>query len=187
MTGLLFARPESPLAKSEIMPNMSYFNHRSGNHIDVFMAGYLQVSGTITDGALEFSVPNFDEFRQEIESMTRWRYSGGVDLVLTNARLDEERGGAFLDFSSAIAINLDDAKRIGAIDTVEMFFEKIFRYAETQSGDDPTWGFSDQAGLRAAGSALIALVLSLLPASIQQEITKTAKFCVSDIRPQPAT
>ena len=42
MVGLLFARPASPLAVSEILPNLNYYHHRSGNHIDFFCGGYGQ-------------------------------------------------------------------------------------------------------------------------------------------------
>lgn len=86
-----------------------------------------------------------------------------------------------LDFSSAISINLDKARSEKAINSVETFFENIFRYAEKQSGLDPTWGFSDQLGLKIAGSALKNVVLSILPKSLSGEARKAFHFTVKDI------
>lgn len=40
MVGILFARPDSPLAKSDIIPSMPFFHDLSDNHIDFFCAGY---------------------------------------------------------------------------------------------------------------------------------------------------
>src|SRR2546429_9877679 len=40
MVGLLFARPDVPLAEVEVVPNLDYFYYRSGKHIDFFCAGY---------------------------------------------------------------------------------------------------------------------------------------------------
>lgn len=40
MAGILFARPESPLAKSEIVNSIAYFNQLTADHIDFFCAGY---------------------------------------------------------------------------------------------------------------------------------------------------
>jgi hypothetical protein len=40
MVGILFARPDSPLAKSEIVPSMPFFHQLSDSHIDFFCAGY---------------------------------------------------------------------------------------------------------------------------------------------------
>lgn len=193
MVGILFARPSSLLAQAEIIPNLYYFHHRSGNHIDFFCGGYGQFwqdrrdefpdQKVVFRNGFEwlFSPSKFNDFRQEIESMTKWRYNGGVDLILTNAKYDKDSEKAFLDFSSAIAVNLDRAKKDGAIDNVENFFEKIFQFAENQTGNDPTWGFSTKMELKVAGSALKSVLLSLLPRALRQEVRKAIHFLVVDI------
>src|SRR5437667_12055014 len=40
MVGLLFARPDVPLAEVEVVPNLDYFHYRSGKHSDFLCAGY---------------------------------------------------------------------------------------------------------------------------------------------------
>jgi hypothetical protein len=110
-----------------------------------------------------------------------------VQLILTNARLESEFGDAYLDLSSAICTDLDEMKRVGAITSVESFFERLFRYAEKPDRINPTWGFSDKAGLKVAGSAFIALILSFLPKSLAADAVKAAHFAVRDISdPQSA-
>ena len=119
MVGLLFARPNSRLAKSDILPNLDYFHHRSGTHIDFFCAGF----GQYWEGRPEFighqrvvpgkhaawlfSPKKFDSFRQEIEGMTNWKYSGASDLLLANAYFDPSTNITDIDFSSTICCQLD--------------------------------------------------------------------------------
>jgi hypothetical protein len=195
MTGLLFAKPTSPLAAAEVIPNLDYYHHRSGDNIDFFCAGYGMYwenwKDEIPDQKIVgrgqnredwlFSNAKFNDFRKEIESMTKWEYSGGVDLILTNARYDAIKDKAHLDFATAMAMNLDKAKSDDAIVSAETFFEQIFRYADSQSGDDPTWGFSDRAGLKVAGSAFKSLILSFIPESIRVDVGKAFHFYVKDI------
>jgi len=194
LVGLLFSRPTSPLAKEEIIPNLDYFHHRSGNHVDFFCAGYGQYwqgrrdefpdqtrvgPGQHSDWL--FSAMKFNDFRGEIERMTRWRYSGAVDLILANGRYDAEQDEGHIDFSSAISCQLDKMKREGAITSVEAFFEEIFRFSETTRGRDPTWGFSDKKGIAIAGSALKRLILELLPRKIGDDLRRLEHLAVRDV------
>jgi len=194
MTGLLFARPSSPLAKDEIIPSIEYYHHRSGDRIDFFCSGY----GAYWEGLREefpdqvivapgkdpdwlFSAQKFNAFRAEIESMTMWKYSGGVDLLLANAIYDSAHQTASIDFSSLICCQLDRMKQDGAIQSVETFFERVFQFADAQSGNDPTWGFSGKQELRVAGSALKRVVLSLLPRKLGDDAARAFHFAVVDV------
>jgi|SRR2546427_6281100 len=188
MVGLLFARPESTLAKEEILPNLGYFHERSADFITVFCAGYSDYNRQEIDSEAvaevkgkqwRFSNKSFDRSRRNLEIFSKWKYSGTVELILTNARLGGDH--AILDLSSAICANLSEMKRIGAIPNVEAFFESIFRYAEKPDNVDPTWGFSDKVGIEVAGSAFKSLIISLLPKSLREDVKKAAHFAVRDI------
>ena len=97
MVGLLFARPESKLGRSEIVPSLNYFHQRADKHIHFFCVGYgaywphdfvrdAQVVTTIDGAEWSFSDRLFNEFRTELEGYTTsWHYSGGTDLILTNS------------------------------------------------------------------------------------------------------
>jgi len=160
MVGLLFARPETPFVASEIMPSFHYYHLRSGKHINFYCSGFLP-NWDLSPNPDLYSNHAFEQFRFEIEGRSTWRYSGGADLLLTNARFNGRI--AWLDFSSAISADLIKMKADGAIHSVDSFFEAIFRYSQNQDGSDPTWGFSDQQGKRVAGSAFKSLLVSLLP------------------------
>jgi hypothetical protein len=180
MVGLLFAPPGAPISKSEILPRLNDFHHRSGANIDFFCGGYgaywpdgwvpdAEVVATTTDPTYchktkwLFSSKYFNDFRQEVVLETgSWKYSGEVDLLLLNAYPDSEEL-ARLDFTGAVVLRLDQLKEDKVITSAPILFEQIFDYAERQSGDDPTWGFSDSMGLREGRSWFIELVMSLLP------------------------
>ena len=154
MVGFVFACPESALAKSEIIPQLAYWNCRSGEHIDFLFLGYNSVPQpdfvTVPvpvprGGGWYYSPKGFNNLRSEIERRTRWRYSGVCALLLTNAVSDN--GNVTIDFSSAIVCDLERMKNDQTIPGVERFFESIFTFAENADGRDPTWGFSDAKGL----------------------------------------
>src|SRR3569832_2612466 len=123
VTGLLFARPESPLAKEEVIPHIEHWHHRSDSFTDFFCAGYGAAGGPdevpadirrlddIRHVDWWYSSTAFNAFLSEIESRTKCTYRGGTDIIIANARYDSVRRAAWLDFSSSIAINLEQAKK----------------------------------------------------------------------------
>jgi hypothetical protein len=190
MVGIVFARPNSPLAKSEIIPQLNDWHFRSGEHIDFYFVGYTCPHPPV-QGYMEVSVPGrdpwlysaerFNAFRQEVESRTSWKYGGGCELLLTNARFDPKSERGSLDFLSTICCQLDAMKGDQAIQSVERFFETVFRFAESANDEDPTWGFSDSQGIEVAGSALKRVVLGLLPKGLDAEYKKAEHFAVRNV------
>jgi hypothetical protein len=190
MVGIAFARPSSPLSQKEVIPQLNDWHYRSGDHIDFYFAGYTYPH-PLVPGYIEVPIPGsepwlysaerFDAFRQEIESATTWRSSGSCELLLTNARFNINTERAYLDFSSMIRCQLDAMKNDKAIQSIERFFESVFRFAETTNDDDPTWGFSDAQGIEIAGSALKRVVLSLLPKRLDADYKKAEHFVVRDV------
>ena len=189
LVGLLFARPSSPLAKAEILPAVADWHYRSGDHIDFFFAGYHRHPRL--PGAIPIEIPGmepwgysaeiFNGFRREIESKSKWQYSGACDLLLVNARFNRTTRMAEIDFRSMILCQLDQMKEDKAIPSVERFFENIFRFAESADDRDPAWGFSDKQGLSVAASALKRVVLSLLPKNLDADYRKAQHFAIRDV------
>ncbi len=190
MVGIVFARPNSPLAKSEIIPQLNDWHFRSGDHIDFYFIGYTY-SHPPVPGYTEVAIPgadpwlysaeSFNALRKEVESRTSWQYGGGCELLLTNARFSPRSNTANFDFSSTICCQLDAMKSDQAIQSVERFFETVFRFAESANDEDPTWGFSDVQGIDVAGSALKRVVLGLLPKNLGAEYKKVEHFAVRDV------
>lgn len=197
IVGILFARPESRFTQDEILPNINYWHHRSDHHTDFFCPGYLREDELGYEGkpAIEiggiqwcFSVRSFVAVLAELEDCAKWRYSGGCELLLTNARYDKVRQQASLDLSSAIVFDLEAAKQDGAFREVNNLCETIFQFAANlnEAVDDPVWEFSDKQGLRIVRGSLKSFLVSYLPSWLKPEARKAFHFVTTDIAPQPS-
>ncbi len=189
-TGLIFARPQSHLAKSEIIPQIADWHCRSGEHIDFFFAGYTYPHPPIEGyepvpvlGQQDwlYNPQKFNTFRQDIESRTTWKYSGACDLLLTNTFFDTAENKAAIDFSSMVLCQLDKMLEDKAISSIETFFETVFRFAESSTDLDPCWGFSDAQGWKIGVSSIRRALLSLLPKGITEDYLKAEHYVVRDV------
>ncbi|MCA9994209.1 MAG: hypothetical protein KDE56_00595 [Anaerolineales bacterium] len=150
IAGLLFARPGSSIAQTEIIPDLEYFHYRSGNDVHFFCGGYSAYKDIYDDNLpvikingiqWYFSANKFNELRKQIENSTIWKYSGGVDLLLQNVKNSAET--ATLDLKSTVLFPLEKMKRDGVIVSVSGFFEEIFRFAEEYLGGNAVEEFID--------------------------------------------
>lgn len=189
LIGLCFARPTSPLAKSEILPQIPDWHHRSGNSTDFYFAGFgdhewdedfqkVELPGR---GAWYYSPKAFQNFRTDVEARTKWKYSGGSDLILCAARWSESQSAPVIDFSCAIVCQLDAMKDAKAIVSVEQYFESVFRSAESAEFEPSILAFSDEHGGRQVRSELKRLALSVLPGQLGSTWDKIAPHAVVDI------
>jgi hypothetical protein len=197
LTGILFARPETALAKAEIIPQIDYWHHRSDNHTDFFCGGFGAYGNQPDSEKPEDADPlpdirhdkwwyspiAFTQFVNEIESLSTWNYSGGADLIITNARYNRDQNTAMLDFTSAMVVDLESAKKDEAILTVPHLVELIFRFAKQINEDmqNPAWVCSDKKGFLVLRSSLKDLLLSFLPTALQPAARRAFHFKVSDI------
>jgi hypothetical protein len=189
MIGLLFARPSDPFAKENIVPELDYLSSRSGEHMDLFCVGYSRKprnprlhrrKPTVTVKNINwwFDSESFDEVRQEIEQESKWKYSGGTELLIANARSSFD--AAAIDYSSAIPCRLEEMQNDKAIPNVRQFFEKVFEYAENP-GSDPAFGLSDEFGKDIAINAVKKTVLRILLKSLAPEYYKARHFVLTDL------
>lgn len=140
--GLVFCQPQSWIAEKELLPSISYFNLRSGKHVTFYFMGF--GSSSIPGQGWDFSLNDFNECRKEMEACSKWRYSGGTDLILVNANFDPQSKSARADFSSGISFVFEELKRNDPALTAGIFFEKVFRYCEDCYGQvQPTGEMSE--------------------------------------------
>ncbi|MGX9417636.1 hypothetical protein ACWU4D_09815 [Vibrio sp. WJH972] len=191
LIGILFAHPNSPLAKSEIVDHLNQFHYRSGEAVDFFCVGYGAYwpenyqpdtrKATSIDGTeWLFSDAAFSQVIDEVEELTKWQYSGETELLLLSA-IKDDTGEAKLDFGSAIVCNLEAMSKDQAFTSVRAFFEGIFRFAKKNSCSNPAWGLSDAAGLDIAGSSIKQAVLSLLPSNLKDSYKKAEHYVIRNI------
>jgi hypothetical protein len=192
LVGILFCPPTSNLGKEEITPNLVYFHHRSGRFVDFFCVGYgaLGPSAQGHDSNLVvacvdqvnwiFSAKDYNSFRAQLEAASCWQYSGESELLLLVARKQHETEVS-LDFSTAIACNLERMLKDEAFSSVRAFFEQIFRFGDTYQGSDPVWDLSDRMGLQMGKNFLLEAILSLLPEATSKAYRSAKHYAIRDI------
>lgn len=191
LVGILFCHPKSPIGEKELIPHLDYFHQRSGNFVDFFYAGYgaswpedhcIEHDPVVTiDGTgWLFSAKSYNSIRKELESKTRWEYSGESDLLLFTARGSVSKDSV-LDFTTAIACNLEQMQKDNAFSSIRSFFENIFRFGESYTVEDPVWDLSDREGLNQAKSFIKNYVLSLVPETLRDSYLSAKHYAVRDI------
>lgn len=184
LAAVIFARPETSIFKNDILPSLSWFQARSGRHCNFYFAGYRRRGSLRFSDEMElecrgekwvFSPTDFDKFRQELESRTQWRYSGGTDVLLTTGH-----AAAALDFEEVVAFNLEQLRADGAMLETGMLFERIFQAAESHH-ENSVLHFSDSEGKRLLKSAALEAFVSILPESLRADARKARHFAVRSL------
>lgn len=190
LIGILFCRPNSPIAGSEILGDLTYFHFRSGESIDFFCAGYgaywppEKFPGQIPVAKVAnvdwfFSAKSYIDLENELEAETCWKPNGEAELILIMAHKGSDNK-VTLDYQSAVVCRLEQMIRDKAITSARAFFESIF-ISSKDNGADTTWGFSDRKGIEIGKSTLKEAILSLLPKSIAKGYKRTEHFVVQNI------
>lgn len=189
LVGVMFCHPDSELGSKQILPRLEYLNYRSGEHTDLFWAGYgpfmkehmppgvrpvRAVGGTMWG----FDEAEFVAFCREVEGRTTWKYSGETDLLLMTARFNEKTSKPYLDVSEALVCDLDKMIRQGAISTVPRFLEDVFRFGESAKSND-VYDFSDLKLLENSKRSFRDWLLDLL--KIKGFFDSTEPFAIRDI------
>lgn len=161
--GILLTRPTSKAGK-DIVETLPYYHRRSGKSINFYLPGYGaywhgvypgEENVAIINGVdWSFSTQKYVEFIEALEEHSSWKYSGESELLLI------EYTNGKLDYSNVLKFHLDEMLRDGAIPSINVFFENIFRYASQQKS--LTW-LSDITGLKTVRQVTIDCILGALP------------------------
>ena len=189
LKALLFARPESETTQKQILPHLTYFHFESGDRFDFVCMGYFEatdgepVVARVAGKAWAFSDERFIKVKDELQSKTKWKYSGGSDLILCNevADLSSAHSAPSLDMRTALCLSIDKLLRDSSILSFENFFQGVVDFAKSTSGHNPTWKLSDKNGLRLALEALKGSVIELLPKGVRKQVSDAFTFAVRDI------
>jgi len=198
LVGLLFAHPNHRLTHEYMFPNYDYLNIRSGDKTDFFWVGYDEVWEHCKtnddyhdygfryrrrrDFRLEFDDEAFNSFRQHVQHMSRWEYSGGVDLILSAVHLGQnwDREVNF-DFSNAVVLELDKLFEERNEEYIPRFIEELLRSAEVDE-KNLIWKYSDQQGINRGVNIIKEWLLNSLPRIVGRELSDIADFAVKDLR-----
>lgn len=179
VAGILLAQPNN-YTKDDILSGIDYFHFRSGKTIDFFCIGYqtedfgknLPIVANVDGQNWFFNAKVFNTLRGEIEQITKWRYSGSVELVLFNSYLDDESNEVKLDFSDALSIDLKKAKDDKLISSAGQVFEQVISIAEKIETDNPSKEISMKLIGITGKKSLVNILFNLLPQSIQNDTRK---------------
>jgi hypothetical protein len=168
----VFASAHHEFTRTHLLPHVEYWNCRSRALVDFFFLGY---RGDASSD--EHVTPNdredkgFDEatFVRAIEKFEEsgWQYSGRPSIVIFESVLRQRNSDghrrAFPNMVSYIEFEIQSAIEDRAIGSVEVFFEKIVRFAKTQAATGSHWRLSDLAAAHSIAKALGEMVFENLP------------------------
>jgi hypothetical protein len=197
ITGLIFGIPDTPLGKAEYLPIIDYWHRRSGNVTDFFCGGFFVAYEDtpkpqdsyrveeIRNSTWYFSSERLAEFVGEIEEKSSWKPSGGFDVIICTARHTQGESLASLDFTSALCITLEDAKKVEAVRDLSHLLMLAFEFAKSINEDthDAAWEFSDKQGISVLKQSLKAMLESWVPKWLSKGGKKAAMFAVHDLTP----
>ena len=185
---ILLAPRFSRVGREEVIPRIGYLDHRSGEHVHFYCAGYggywhrslvpdmeeigdvKYRNGTVIPWA--FSQRLFAAFVDELEGATRWRYSGNVELILLSPQVD---------FSTALTLDIEAMVSDGGIRSSAELFEAIIRYCRTAAGNPSAYNFSDLQGAKELGKGALDSLLTLLPKPVRGVWERGRHYAVKNI------
>lgn len=182
----VFASAHDKFTKEHLLPHVEYWNCRSREWVDFFFPGYL---GDDTPSA-DFVTVNdhedkgFDEktFVKAIEQFEQsgWHYPGRPSVVIFESvlkrRASDGKQRAFPDLSSYIDFAIEEAISDKAIDSVEVFFERLIRFAKTHSDTNEHWRLSDVVAGESIVKALGDAIFENLPAKGVKKMLMPLKY-----------
>jgi len=169
LVGFVLAPAETPAAR-ELRSVFREFHFRAGPSVHFFWAGWSREKPPEVhdDELLEVRAPKgrwyyspslFSDFVDDLESASKWQWSGNPTLLLTAVYRVEGDWEAELDFSRCVELDLEDLRKQGS--SLGGVLERIIREGKKPVVDIER--YSDIEGLRVVRDSLMEGVLKLLP------------------------
>ena len=119
----------------------------------------------------------------EDAACTTWRYSesGQTDLVLVNVRFNQGEEQPECDYRQVVALTFEEALKDKAFPSGSWFLEQLIYFMSSNHGEAPVFVFSDQLGLKIAGSTLRKFILSLMPKWLSSSAQAALHLRVRDV------
>lgn len=179
--GILITRPELPTGK-DILSSLEYYHFRTGKSVNFYLPGYdaywnsgypdRNIVTTINNVDWSFSSQMFAQFIEELEKFSKWQYSGESELLLVELK------EGILSYKTTMQFYLDKMIRDGAIDSVERFFEDLFRICKHK---DTLKQISNTFGVDTARQVSLDMLLENLPLGLGNLFTQEKYFCVKNM------
>ncbi len=171
IVGLLFCPLSGGTGSSQFFERLNYWHLRSGEYFDFFCAGCGGYSMRAdypnaveipngSDFLVYYSEKAFNDFRMDIQQVSRWEYSGDTDLLLLNTKYNQISKKIDLDFSTAIDLKLARMLNTDTIKSLPEFLESLCQKIEKKS---ETCAISDDFGVGVLTDIFGESLCGLLP------------------------
>ena len=189
LVGILFCNPNTSFCKTEILPSLNYFHHRSAQYINFFCCGYgaywsedtyadFHPVAKIDDTEWFYSDKALVGVIEDFESRTKWKYSGENELLILDVSPSQKPDN--ITINNALVCNLEKMQKDKAFSSVRAFFEDLIRYA--QSDELATvWEYSDKKGQTIGKSFLKDTIIVFLPKKLQDTYHQAKHYAIREI------
>ena len=168
----------SELAK-QVKASIKYWDKDSEKYIDIIFPGWF-----FSKGKPVFILDVFLHEKNEIESMSKYRYSGETDLLLLNYRFNITRGMGDFSFEHTIVLLVEQMIQSGRINSIDGLIQELINHAKDiwkVTDKSKIWEISDKIGIRRGSVAFWRSIIHKIP--IGGKIYKSLRpFCVCDLR-----
>lgn len=114
----------------QFIERVDYYDHRSGPFLDIFRVGYTKHKKR------RFDVEKFAKTIGEIEQQTKWKYSGGTDILFLCQKINLMRPEFELDFSPSINLCIEECIERKLILSRSELLERAIRRGRDNRGSD---------------------------------------------------
>jgi hypothetical protein len=188
LLAILFMRKGQEITDKLIVPSLKYFDLRSGDNLHFILPGWTKrqhkhMRKKRWTEEWIYSDDDFERARKVIASETLWKYSGGTDLLLITTRSGGKHD-IVLDFSAAINIPLHELKEKKLVPSLEVFFERLIRFAESYKGPEPLLHVSLQEGRVSLFEGVVNTLLRYVAKDMKDQLEYTKHFLIQDVSKQ---
>jgi hypothetical protein len=187
LVGVLFMREGQAVADNEILPSIPYFGIRSGDDIDFYFPGwrdnYVYIPGEVQTWT--FDPVNFNKALELFEAESEWKYSGGIELLLMGMR-KSAAGTLAIDLKRIIRIPISLMRERKLVESVEVLFERIFRFAREYAGKNAVADLALQETRVSALQGLADAIFGVLGKDAKDRLEYAQKFQIRDVSKRSA-
>ena len=169
--------------QEEMFSGFKYWDDDSGEHFDIFFPGWI-----LGEAKPKFDEELFIERKNEIESLSKWRYSGETDFLLLNFQFDPLTAKGKLCFDEVIVLLVEEMireKHIGSFAALLRLTQDAAKAVSKPGKSNPVWEMSDKMGFTKGKQSLWDALKKLILKDLAQVYDNTRPYAVVNLSKKP--
>jgi hypothetical protein len=192
LIGFLFLRPNGSSNSKNLFESLSYFNLRSAQTINFYIAGLIPEEDSTSYLSSElrnvpefsnkkwlFSEAEFIKSTRHFQSILRWEYGGNINLIILSYKIKDK--AILLDYGNAFEVDIEKAVENGAITNISSFFERIISDVENASNKITAHELASNLFMRQTKKSLFHFILKYFSKAFYEELIKINVFVPVDL------